>query len=184
MKSLTLSHLHRYKDIAFRPITVYLFPFFQKAKITPNYITAAGGVFIFLAIYFLYTSNHVIFVILTLLHFFADLLDGAYARYTEQVSKSGQRFDRLVDISSLFLIYVVTYLQTDSNSLSVLIIVNMILVLVELAATKVLKLDDENSPSRLYLYLGIGQLWMYGALAYVALLFFKCIYFFTRRVHF
>lgn len=83
-----------------------------KLNITPNYITTLSLLTGLGASYFLF-ENNIVFIILILLHLYADALDGVIARTTDYQTKFGKHYDFITDriISLAILIKISLFLQ-------------------------------------------------------------------------
>lgn len=96
------------RDKLFKPVSKQLI----KLNITPNYITTFSLLVGLSANYFLF-ENNIMFIILILLHLYADSLDGVIARTTNNWTKFGKHYDFITDriISLAILIKISLFLQ-------------------------------------------------------------------------
>ena len=102
-------------DFLFRPLIVIL----KKLKIKPPYISVISFIFGITSVFFLY-SNHILFLVFALMHLFLDKLDGALARYTQNVTESGRWFDYILDSLVLFFLLVRSYMFFPSTGVNIL----------------------------------------------------------------
>jgi len=84
-----------------------------KLGVTPNMITTVGNVFRGLSVYFLYSGRKELFLILYVVGYYFDCLDGHFARRYNMCSKFGDFYDHISDTTFyFFLIYYVFFNST------------------------------------------------------------------------
>ena len=91
-------------------IAEYVSPFFYKLNFTPNDITTLSLITGLASVYFLYKQNIVLFSILWIVSYFFDCLDGHFARKYDMVTKFGDLYDHVKDISVLLLLTIVSFI--------------------------------------------------------------------------
>ena len=91
-------------------IAEYVSPFFYKLNFTPNDITTLSLITGLASVYFLYKQNIVLFSILWIVSYFFDCLDGHFARKYDMVTKFGDLYDHVKDISVLLLLTIVLFI--------------------------------------------------------------------------
>lgn len=91
-------------------IAEYVSPFFYKLKFTPNDITTLSLITGLASVYFLYKQNIVLFSILWIVSYFFDCLDGHFARKYNMVTKFGDLYDHVKDISVYLLFTIVLFI--------------------------------------------------------------------------
>lgn len=90
----------------------YISPFLHKFGVTPNIATTFGLICRLISIYYLYTN---LFLIMAVISYFFDCLDGHLARKYQQCTVFGDYYDHIGDVVyHLFLLY---YLFFQSNLL-------------------------------------------------------------------
>lgn len=163
-----------YHSIEYISDTIYNF------KITPNMITFLGLITGLLSAYYLYEKQIIISLILWIVCYYLDLLDGYIARKYDQGSKFGGWFDHISDILKFIAIGIVLYKHKQYYVIIILTIVFIITLFNTSCKTKYLN-RDTNKTDSLYLlknmcpdknyvkfthYFGEGT----GALLYVILI--------------
>lgn len=86
-------------DILNIKLSDILSPYFKKIGLTPNGITFLSLLFGILSIYYLWNYNIFYFGITYYISYFFDCMDGHYARKYNMVSKFGDYFDHIKDVS-------------------------------------------------------------------------------------
>jgi phosphatidylserine synthase len=82
-------------------------PFFKNIGMTPNGITTLSLIFGLLAIYFLYHRKPILFAVSYYVSYLFDVMDGHFARKYNMVSKGGDIYDHVKDITVIIcLVYV------------------------------------------------------------------------------
>jgi len=84
---------HRLDPVILAPYRL----FFRKKDISPNIITAAGTLFGFLSAFLVYVQSLTLGACALVIAGFLDLLDGAIARSSGQVTRFGGFFDSVLD---------------------------------------------------------------------------------------
>jgi hypothetical protein len=84
-------------------------PFFVKCNMTPNKLTTISGYFGLLSVYCLYNRIKYLPGIFYFISYMFDEADGQYARRHNMVSKFGDYYDHLKDLSVMFMIFYVLY---------------------------------------------------------------------------
>ena len=82
-------------------ISLYTKDFMDKLhalNVTPNMITTVGNIFRGLSVYFLFKGQKLYFVVLYILGYLCDCLDGHYARSYGMTSEFGDFYDHASDI--------------------------------------------------------------------------------------
>lgn len=105
-------------------------PFFKTLRFTPNGITTLSLIFGLVSIYFIWNYNWIGFGISYYISYFFDCLDGHYARKYKMVSKGGDLYDHIKDITViLLLIATVIYRYKIIPGKKVIIIVTLTVVM-------------------------------------------------------
>ena len=87
-----------------------LCPLFKKMNFTPNGITTLSLLFGLISIVLLWKGYILAFAITYYISYFFDCMDGHYARKYKMVSKGGDIYDHVKDVSvNILLIFVVIY---------------------------------------------------------------------------
>ncbi len=76
-----------------------LCPLFKKMNMTPNHITTLSLIFGVISIIFMWNYNWLGFAITYYISYFFDCMDGHYARKYNLVSKFGDMYDHVKDVS-------------------------------------------------------------------------------------
>ena len=103
-------------------------PYAHKAGLSPNMITTLSVVFSIISIYYLYNRFFVLAIILYILSYFCDCLDGYVARKYNMISKWGDMYDHISDVVSFVLYNIVLYLINSRLFFMVLPIILFFLV--------------------------------------------------------
>ena len=72
---------------------------FHKLHFTPNHITTLSLIFGLMSVFLLYKDNYVLIVVFFIISYFFDVLDGIYARTYDMVTKFGDYYDHIKDLS-------------------------------------------------------------------------------------
>lgn len=100
-----------------------LCPFFKKLNLTPNDITTLSLITGFLSLYCLYKDYILSFCILYYISYIFDCMDGHYARKYNMVSKFGDMYDHIKDISVTITLLVLLYSRyKDQINITVILI--------------------------------------------------------------
>lgn len=86
-----------------------LCPYLHKLGFTPNGITTISLIFALLSAWALWKGKIWLFAILYIISYFFDCVDGHYARKYNQVTKFGDWYDHIKDISTGILLMVILY---------------------------------------------------------------------------
>lgn len=101
----------------------YVSPFFYKLNFTPNHITLLSIIITYLGIYNLYIKRYFLFLVLWLIGFFFDCLDGYFARKYKMETKFGDELDHLGDITKfILLLFVISILKKIKIKTKILVI--------------------------------------------------------------
>jgi len=103
-----IQYIRQFKDLVLKPILWLC----AKLGITPTMITAIGLFFGLFSFKFLFT-HYGLFVVFMTLSAFCDLLDGSFARYSNQSSTFGHKFDFMVDHILMILLVVALSIFTQ-----------------------------------------------------------------------
>lgn len=111
----------------------YLCPFFKKTGHTPNMITTYSLLFGLLSMWSLYKGYIWSFAISYMISYFFDCMDGHFARKYKMVSKGGDLYDHIKDISIYILIIYIVYIKykkviklTDVVILAIFLFINCV----------------------------------------------------------
>lgn len=105
-----------------------LCPFFKKLDFTPNGLTTVSLILGILSLYFLWKYNMVGFAIFYYLSYLFDCMDGHYARKYQLVSKGGDMYDHIKDVSvNLCLIYIVWSRYKTDNKTTLIALITIII---------------------------------------------------------
>lgn len=86
----------------------YISPFFKRYSfITPNVITTISLVISLIGLYNIYKQNYKIGSLLMFVGYFFDCLDGHFARKYNMVTKFGDKYDHIADLSKFVLLIIV-----------------------------------------------------------------------------
>ena len=110
-----------------------LSPFLHSNSITANQITITGNFLRVIALYHLFYGSKVIFLLLAIVSYFLDVLDGYYARKYNQCSILGDYLDHYGDVVfGAFLLVYLLYFSTMKDSPNFLMLVGVLGVLTAL----------------------------------------------------
>jgi hypothetical protein len=129
----------------------YCSPFFHKLNFSPNDITTLSLIFGILSIYFLYKNNLVLFIVLYIISYFFDCFDGFYARKYKMVTKFGDIYDHVKDISvgvGIIIVLIITNKCSTTITVSIIItfIILTILANVNLGCQELIYNTSDESP--------------------------------------
>ena len=97
-------------DNVFYIFVIILAPFLNKLGITPNMVTTAGNIFFIIALYFIYKQQNLILcIILILLSYYSDCLDGYIARKYNMTTIIGDYYDHISDNVRLLILFYILY---------------------------------------------------------------------------
>ena len=130
-----------YPSIEYISDTIYNF------KITPNMITFLGLIIGLLSAYYLYEKQIIISLVLWIVCYYLDLLDGYIARKYDQGSTVGGWFDHISDIIKFIAIGIVLYKHKQYYVILILIIVFIITLFNTSCKTKYLDRDKKKTDS-------------------------------------
>lgn len=122
MVKLTDNFKERF-DSLLKPLIKILVAF----KVKPFHMSLCSFVFGIMSVFFLY-SNHTLFLLFVLLHFFFDKLDGALARLTDQVTNLGRWADYILDSLILFALLIKSYFVFPETAASIFFIKVFVLI--------------------------------------------------------
>ena len=92
-------------------INLYIFSFFDeylyKINVTPNMLTFVSLLSSLIGIYYIYHKYYRIGAVLLLVGYLFDCADGNFARKYNMVTKNGDYFDHISDISKIIILYIV-----------------------------------------------------------------------------
>jgi phosphatidylglycerophosphate synthase len=92
-------------------ILLYIFSFVDnylyKLNFTPNMLTFISLVLSLIGIYYIYNKYYRIGAILIFVGYFFDCADGNFARKYNMVTKNGDYFDHISDISKITILYII-----------------------------------------------------------------------------
>lgn len=97
-------HMDDFFDTSLVKIAEYVSESFYKTKHTPNILTTYSMISGILSVYFLSKSKYYLFIGLWWLSYFFDTFDGYFARKYSMVSKFGDLYDHIKDISVFVLL--------------------------------------------------------------------------------
>ena len=118
-------------------------------NITPNMITFVGLISALISGYFLY-KKIIYCLILFIISYYLDLLDGYIARKYNQGSVFGGWFDHISDLIKLLIYLYVLYIHKKFNLIYIIILLSILGISNTSCRTKFLK-RDENKNDSLYL---------------------------------
>ncbi len=100
-------------------------PLFKKLGMTPNYITTLSLIFGLISLYFLWTYSLIPFAVCYYISYLFDCMDGHYARRYKMVSKGGDMYDHVKDVTvNILLIFVLIYrYPVSDNRIKILVII-------------------------------------------------------------
>ncbi len=101
------------------PLTNRLVYLSSRLRLHPNYLTLVGAFFSVLCLYFFYTAYFRVAFVLYYIRTVCDYSDGALARYSNKVTKSGKLLDRITDEIFYLTLWVSIALETKSVWLAV-----------------------------------------------------------------
>lgn len=107
----------------------------KSSFITPNKITTFSLVSGILSAWFIYKSQFVLGLILMIISYFGDCLDGNYARMYNMTSKFGDYYDHLSDFIKMFLLLAAIILNKDitkNSKIAFFLVISVISILMGL----------------------------------------------------
>lgn len=115
-------------------LNLYIFSFFDdylyKLNFTPNMLTFISLVLSLIGVYYIYKQNYKIGSILLMVGYFFDCADGNFARKYNMVSKNGDYFDHISDVSKITILYIVILTsKIKTKNKIIFMIVNVIFII-------------------------------------------------------
>ena len=121
--------------------------YFYLLKITPNIITFIGLISGLVSAYFLYEKKIIYSIILWIISYYLDLLDGYIARKYNQGSTFGGWFDHISDVIKILVYIYVLFLHKKFNLIYILILLTIIGITNTSCRTKFLKREQNKNDS-------------------------------------
>ena len=90
--------------------------FYHKLHFTPNHLTTISLITGIGCIYALYKDYYILAIILWIISFFYDTIDGKYARKYNMVTKFGDYYDHLTDMTKVIGVIIVLYYKLSANN--------------------------------------------------------------------
>ena len=97
---------------------------------TPNMLTFISLILSLIGVYFIYIQSYKIGSILLFIGYYFDCVDGNFARKYNMISKFGDYFDHISDITKMILLYfVIYYSKLKKKTKIIFYLVNVILII-------------------------------------------------------
>lgn len=106
-------------DILLSKVAHKIKPVFYSLNFSPNNITTISVIFGVCSIYSLYKEQYLLSAIMLLISYFFDILDGIYARTYDMVTKFGDYYDHISDLT-LYAILIPMIICKCKNKLKLL----------------------------------------------------------------
>jgi len=104
--------------------------YLYKLNVTPNILTLISLIVSLIGVYCIYNKKYKIGAILLLIGYFFDCCDGNFARKYNMVTKNGDYFDHISDVSKMIILYlVILNSKLKTNNKILFYIVNVIFIL-------------------------------------------------------
>ena len=109
-------------------MSIKMNPYLYKLNFTPNILTLISLVLSLIAVYYIYNKYYRIGAILIFVGYFFDCADGNFARKYNMVTKYGDYFDHISDLTKLIILYIVILnSKLKKNNKIIFIIINIII---------------------------------------------------------
>lgn len=126
-------HLENPIDDTLLLLTDIINPYFYKLGFTPNHITTLSLIFGILSIYYFYKEKFIVSGIMYFISYFFDCADGHYARTYKMVTKFGDYYDHVKDVSitsiMLYLIFRYHIKNKSKNIILYMIVITILSIL-------------------------------------------------------
>lgn len=109
------------------PLSFRLVYLANKLRIHPNYLSLLCALFSVLCLYYFYMEHFLAAFILFYIRTIFDYADGALARYSSKLSKSGGILDRLIDEIFYLTLWIFIALKTESIVLGIYFMISVLL---------------------------------------------------------
>ena len=96
-------------------LTQILNPYFYNLGFTPNMLTGLSFLFMLLSVLMFYKDYRILAVLFYIINYYFDCADGNMARKYNMVSKFGDFFDHITDITGVIIILIVLYLKNKKT---------------------------------------------------------------------
>jgi hypothetical protein len=111
-------------------IAIIMNTYLYKLNFTPNILTSISLVLSLIGIYYIYNKYYRIGAILIFVGYFFDCADGNFARKYNMVTKYGDYYDHISDLTKIIILYIVILTsKLKKNNKIIFMIVNIIFVI-------------------------------------------------------
>ena len=117
--------LHPFESYVYRTLNDYLH-YLKPYNITPNHLTTCNIISSIISAYYLYFNNKILSIIFLILSYIFDCADGLYARKYKMVSKFGDYYDHISDLTQYLLYTYILFTKYKFINYKVLIIIILI----------------------------------------------------------
>ena len=103
-------------------------PILYKYNFTPNILTTISLIISFIAVYFVHLTYYKLGSLLLFIGYYFDCSDGDFARKYNMISKFGDYYDHIADISKMVLLYIIIYKSNLNNQTKITFLITSIII--------------------------------------------------------